>query len=580
MNVRKPIIAAIVAALLLAAFLLDRNFVRRENIETAKSLRIMDFDFMDATMVVLQNESGEYRLEKRNGDEWWLTKPAEMRAEASQVQALVDNVRGAKKSLPFKAEDLSEYGLDDPLPVVTIEAHVAGKPEKVTLLFGAEASQLGRVYAMVRGTEEVFTLGDWVRNHAQKDMQILRDKSLLEFDPIDVQTVSIRGAQPAFTLRRDAAGDFPWLLADKGTPANSEMVDRALRTIGSARAVKMLDNPTSPALDMGFVPPMLTIDFTTATTGPITLEIGKKVPGEELFFARSNVNETPGILRAATIADFLRPRIEWSTRKLVWMKARDMQRLETRSGQAEMSLSRGEDGEWHFEEFPDIAINPEKLRSFLDAVTSFSADRPIAGEAQRAHGFDSPSLELVAWNAAGQSQGMRVGAVDTSEGIAYARRVQDDTIWGVDFQRVNVLYRFRRDLEERRIQTGFADATRKVEILTSGNTVTIERKKDVWQLTFPGEAVRVVENDKVAVFLDRAQSLEWENELVSGAAPEADLKVRFIDGEGEELYAFELLVNADGDRLVRAGGRTYFVEPRQVSQLDKAMVALMQRVAE
>ncbi|MCB2155619.1 DUF4340 domain-containing protein [bacterium] len=577
MNLRKPIIAAIVAALLLGAFLADRNRTRTENLQQAQAMRIMEFDFMDATMVLLENESGTYRLEKRDGDEWWVTTPVEMRADVGQVKALVDNIRGAKKSLPFRPDDLETYGLDDPMPIVTVQASVAGKDEKVRLLFGREASQLGRVYAMVDGTDDVFTVGDWVRNQAQKDLQLLRDKMLLRFDPVDVQTIAIGGQRQQFELKRDTKGEFPWLLDDDRTPADGEMVDRMLASLSQARAVAMMDDPATSTAALGFTSPTLTVEIALADGKKQRLEVGNKLAGEGDFFARSNLNDTIGVLRSTTFSDFLRPRMEWSTKRFLWLTPEQIQRLETRSGRAEMAMARNEEGNWEFEEFPDLEMNPEKLSSFLQAATSFAADRPIGGAALRRYGLDSPSLELIAWGADGKAQGLRVGTVDTAEGIAYAERLQDHTIWGIDFQRVNELYKFRRDLEERRIQTGFGDRTEHVRLLTGQNTVEITKQSGVWKLSFPGQATRVVSDDKVDTFIARAEALEWNSELVSGDAGASNLKLEFLDADDEVIYQFELLADANGDPLVRTGGRTYYVEPKQLSLLDQSMVDLLRR---
>ncbi|MBI5153651.1 DUF4340 domain-containing protein [Candidatus Poribacteria bacterium] len=581
MTARKPLIAALAAALLFAAYLADRSAVRERNLREAMALRIMEFDANGATEVRLDNPNGHFVIEKRAAGEWWLTQPREVRADDGQVRALIDNVRGAKKSAPSPADDLAKFGLEEPRARLSISGTAGGRPEHVALLIGADAPQLGRVHAMIEGEHEVFTLGDWIRNHAMKDLTTLRDKRLLDFVPASIREIAITRPDDKITLKRAESGG--WSL-DGGNPGDGDLIKSTLESLSTARALEIVDEPTSTTSQLGFDSPLATVTLRDSAGESSELVLGARARTTEAFFAKSSSQPGTAVVRAAAINGWLRPRAAWGSRRLIWIPRADYTRIETSSGSAKMVLVRTKGGAWQFEEHPEAPVHPGKLEAFLAALEGLSGERlideTIEGDDETArYGLNREGYRLTVSSADGKVSGFLQGSVVPSDEITYLQRAQDGSVWSVNFRVMDSFFKFRRDLEDRRINTDLAGKVRRFRLIAGSTAIVFAQNNGVWRMEFAGKPSQIVPDVDVEAFLGAVEELEWEEALITKLEGGVNLRVELYGDAEAALYTFDIMEDSSR-RLLRSSAGNYEVGKAGFAKLDAAMVRLLEAAKE
>ncbi|MDK2971514.1 MAG: hypothetical protein PWP23_1269 [Candidatus Sumerlaeota bacterium] len=580
MSPRKPIIAALAACLLFALFLYDRGRQIAERSRVVETARIIPFDSVEATFLRIVNDDGEFVLERRPNGEWWMTQPRELRASDTQVKTIVDNLHASKKSAPFTPESLAEYGLDAPLPRLTVR----GTDGEYTLLLGTDANRIGRVYATMSGEKQVFTVGDWIRNQGLVTIDHLRDKSLLAIEPERVSRIALRFPQESLTLNR---AEGQWWIKEWEQPANESLVDTALRTLATANAVHIADDPTTPAAQLGLETPRLAIELSQEGAEPRTLAIGRKIPGADQFYVQSPLHDGVAIVRAGYIEPLVRSRSDWGTKRFFWMPTDRYTRIETMSGSMRMTLLRDESGTWTFEDTPDVPIHPRKLELFLGALDAWRGremvmDFATAEEARAKFGIRDVSYQVLAMRADGTIDGLQLGITEPAEGSAFMRRVQDGSVWKVDATRVQFVRAFRADLQDKRIDHGWTGEVKRIVYSdpTTGTGFTIEQRNGVWIQRQEGSSANVLADVAVADFLGIVEELEWTSISALVGEPIVKARLDFQNEAGETVYWFEELdvktgTEASESFTLRTPKGVFEIRPEGYKRLFEQWVLLL-----
>jgi hypothetical protein len=114
---------------------------------------------VDAITIESGPESLKFQKDK-DGKFYTLVAPPGKFVPHDLMDALVSLLEGAK-SVEVVAEntnDLSQFGLDHPKSVVTVEA--PGHPQPIKIAFGNENPTHTAIYAQIEGVPKVFLLGE------------------------------------------------------------------------------------------------------------------------------------------------------------------------------------------------------------------------------------------------------------------------------------------------------------------------------------------------------------------------------------------------------------------------------------
>ncbi len=581
----RPLLAMLAAAVLFAVYLWDVNRVERAILRGMQAEQVL-FQTPDlVTAVVFDNEHGRMRVERPGGagDPWQIVEPSRAPADSSVMNSYLENLRGARRQASFPPEDgdLARYGLEEPSRTVSVTLTENGRESTRTLLFGRQPTELGHVYAKIEGEELVFTVSEWFYRNSNKQLADIRDRSILPGRLETATEMRVAGPAGSFRVERPDADSERWRMVREGhhtVPVDRVLMERLTENLQTGR----FQEAGAPE---GFEDADHGLDFPVArliVEGETLFAVGNRVGERDQFYAKAG-EDTVGIVSASLVTDLLRPAAEWGTKRFVWFEPREITEVHTSSGPSSMQLLRGDDGDWFFAATPGVPVHPQRLEDFLRAVTTLSAQQLVTSnldeEDWRRYGILEEGFRLAATNTAGQTHSLRFGQTDSREGHTYILREQDNSLWQADFREGGRVFKFRRDLEDRRIEPELAERTSRFVIVVGGERMTLEKTQAAWRVEMPGERPTIMRPTAVVNFLELFEAMESDGEMLGLTGEEPQATFSFYDSadadDEDPFLEIDLLSRTETVALFRKGERVLEVPADQFEPVDDEMVRLV-----
>jgi len=551
MKLTRPLLAMVAFVLLLGVYLWDVDRTERAVLRDLQQGQVLYRNPKQAVRIEFENEHGRLVLHRENAESpWYISEPREVAANGIVIDAYLETMRGAKRQSRFPAGDPGKYGLDKPARVVRLTTRdEAGAEQTEELAFGNQPQEHGQVYARLSGEEEFFTVSEWFARQSAKAIDDVRDKSLVPGGASMALRFEMDSRGGKFAISRGDSSSQEWMLERDGEltiPADRRIVERLQGGLAAAGFIEIFDNPTTSTSALGLDDPLLRL----VVDGTEALRLGNQVDGREQFNARAG-DGTLGVVAAVTLSDLFRRPAEWGTKRLIWLKRDEIQRLATYSGNTSMQMARGDDG-WIFSDAPGLRMRQEAAESLLDGVQSLNAIELVATRVDRddwlRHGIVEESFRLVANEGLENEQGFRFGRTDSRRGVTYTLREKDNSLWMIDFLGQKNVFKFRKDLMDARLVPGLAGRTHRVEIESSQGRMILERTANAWRSTLPGSRPVVIPPAHVDRFLVAFEELEVESEMIGGANEPTGLTLRVYDQGADKPFATVGLLTRTTDR--------------------------------
>ncbi|MBI3768589.1 MAG: DUF4340 domain-containing protein [Deltaproteobacteria bacterium] len=234
----------------------------KKDVKDLRDKTVIGFDEAQARKLVLARPSETITVERQgDADTWRITTPGSYPADAAEIRALLASVRGIRAD-DFASDEptpaLQTYGLEQPR--LTVSVFVGKDEAQQTLLFGAthEEQQKKTLYAKRAEKPTVYAIPEFTLKNVDKDLNTLRDKTILPFDKAKAaKLVVTRKDGAGFTLvKRDGA----WHLEAPG--AGTERAPTLTRFLEDVAMIKGTDIADEHAPDLakyGLADPALTI---------------------------------------------------------------------------------------------------------------------------------------------------------------------------------------------------------------------------------------------------------------------------------------------------------------------------------
>jgi hypothetical protein len=261
------------------------------------SLNKSAFDLRDKTVVglspdqvdhiVISTEGKEIELQREAKDQWIMAKPERIRAKAAVIALNLRTLTNltARSIIDDPAKEGDPYGLNNPQETILM----AGKEREQTLLIGAPQKKEGGPpsaepdrYARIKGQDTVYVLDGRALKSLKTNPDELRDRSLLTFNPADIEKLEINLDGKTWLTAKDK--DNKWSLEQ---PEKKEKLD-AWPVTAILWDLKDLEwkSMTKPApTDLASVhldKPQLTVSlFKKGESEPLLLKAGWKVPADK-----------------------------------------------------------------------------------------------------------------------------------------------------------------------------------------------------------------------------------------------------------------------------------------------------------
>ncbi|MCX7894831.1 MAG: DUF4340 domain-containing protein [Thermoanaerobaculum sp.] len=168
-----------------------------------RSTELMSFFTSDVNAVTVVAPRGRWAA-ARVGNSWQLTEPYADLADREQVDGLLADLSGARiKEFLDHGGDPGALGLESPRVTVTL-VRKEGSP--LTVSFGQEREKEGSKEVACRRGERLFWVDATALNHALKEPEVFRSKTLLQFSSWQVDKLELERGNQKLAVERQEAG--------------------------------------------------------------------------------------------------------------------------------------------------------------------------------------------------------------------------------------------------------------------------------------------------------------------------------------------------------------------------------------
>jgi hypothetical protein len=388
---------------------------------TPAAPKLLDVPDARVQSVELQKKGSAPLTLTREKAKWTITSPQPYPADQDAAVSMVSSLSGvnADSVVDDKPGDVSKYGLTD--PSLTVTAHETnGKTDKLS--FGDDIPASALVYARVGTDPKVYAVSNSVRNSFSKEVNDLRDKRLLTFDPAQVSRLEL--VTPKSDVEFGKVNQTDWQIV-KPQPyrADSSSIEDILRKLADAK----MDLTTKPddvkAAVTAFNTGRAVADAKVTDAGGVeTLNVRQN---KDDYYAHSSL--VPGTFKISSDLGKLldKPLDDFRNKKLFDFGFSDANRLEIQEGSTDKVYVRS-GTDW---KMSSVTVDPGSLQAVIDKLRDLSAASFVTT------GFNSPDVGFTVVS----NDGKRTEKVEFSK-VAdgyIARREGQPALYKLDAKSVN-----------------------------------------------------------------------------------------------------------------------------------------------
>jgi hypothetical protein len=405
---------------------------------------------------------------------------------------------------------------------------------------------------------------EWHRGKVARDED--EAKNIFAVKGPDITAITIKRPAEEIHLVRDGMN---WRLDRPITEqADNVTMNALLAGLSQLRLTRDL-GPEKDLKPFGLDQPPLVVSFAVGDKS-YTLDVGKKSPGEQGYYARRDKDPRVLIINTATKESLDRPLADLRNRALFDFSADKVKVLKVKTGSTQVVLEKkGNSWTWNGRE--DVKIYPDRLERLLRFLSLARVKEFVPGPPKdlKTYGLEPPALEITVGTDKGE-QHLFLGSRKKDE--CYARQgdqapvvlmesllldfftVPLESVAGLKQNPLweNVRGLFPIYLEDRRLWTG---EVKDVASLTWGSpekTWTAARDGDFYKLTGPDKKEIRQPAIRLELALLKLRELEAERPLSSvnpGEKGKNFLELRGADGKS--LFRLDDLGVVNGQVRVR-----------------------------
>ncbi|MEX2147335.1 MAG: DUF4340 domain-containing protein [Candidatus Rokuibacteriota bacterium] len=420
-----------------AVFMLPDS-VAREAGRPAADLRdrtILAYNRAEVTGAEIVTANAAIALEPAEAGRWKILRPVALPADSDVVTDFLDKLSNGKVK-EFVAESppsRAPYGLDRPLRVTIHTGKGKDRVSRTLLLGRADAARQG-TYAMREGDSTVFLLPDDVATALPRNVAVLRNKLLVDFDRDRVTGLEIDSPRGTVTLARE---DDRWrIVAPQALPADQVEAGAMLVKLRGVRAVGFLTDDAS-GIPRYLAKPDVRVTLTQEGAPPTTLLLAPSKEtreGAPSAYAALAGTGPVALVEGKWIAELGRTADDLRDHALVsGLDPKAVKRVRVRVGGDVALLERTGDTEWRMLEPTKLMARAAKVEALLGMVRSLKWQEIVApeGEEPARYGLDAPSMEVALFKPDGAP--VATVLIGKREGDrAYVKLAGEPAIYAVD----------------------------------------------------------------------------------------------------------------------------------------------------
>jgi len=605
------ILLAVVVIAALVAYFVGKG-PTTEQVARQQIRLLPDMREQDVTAVEIQSEGRRIvcRRDESDRSRWVIVEPLRLRADRWEVESIIRRFEQAEKQdrpvwLPT-ADELSEYGLDEPARSVTFRA-AAPSERSWTLLVGASTGVGDSVFVAPPDKSAVYTIEGSVAEKLDVTVNDLRSKRLVEgIELADLSGVRLeareRDGQEGFTLacaRVDGTWELQEPIRDLADPDAVKGIAERISRHALSRSDFVVDDPTKAA-DYGLDDPDLSITLKVGETEH-SFGFTCRQEGEQEEFYGMNKAEPAIVKVPKTLFEDLRKTPEdLRERSLADFNEEDVHNIVLCRAESTLTLERVDDT-WQITGEEPVAADAAAIGDLLDGLRQAQVEQYVEDEPEDVarYGLGADELWRVTLKDADDEILAEVlfGAEDEAGEHVFARRAAYAPVLSVKKERyVADLRRGRLAFLDRLVLDEPAEKGVRVRLAYDGEEFVCEREDEDadWELVKPvRERADTAAVDGLLRAFAHLEAEGYAAESASDLAPyglddpalvaEVTYRKEEPEGEseagGEQSYVRQLLVGAaskdgpEGLCATLAGDARVFILGQDVVERLRATLA-------
>ena len=411
---------------------------RQQAVQDAKKALVIDEEaiseiriiYPDHRIVGLRAETG-----------WEIIDPVGIEADSGEWDLLASNIPRIERNetLTSQSSDLRQYGLVDPALRVAVTMSDGAMHE---VLFGDENPRKIYNYAKLDSSEEVFLApSSWLQIF-QKEVNELRDRTILRFQQDDINLINIMSGENSLRLRR---AEEEWALeAPIQAAADQGEISTFLGLIDFARATDFVDKGTDIATT-GLDDRVIRIGlYDQANDQDHVLLIGtEKKDDANHYFVKDESRETIFVVDSGIFEKVTRPIFDWRDKTIASFDRNDVLSILLRKRDDRLVLRQSGD-DWLLPDGKRAKV--ERVSSMLNVLEFQRATQIIdlPGALDR-YGLREPELRVTFSGDGGDILTFAFGA-DVDDGDSIYWKLEEGSV--VKVVSKDVFDRFNMTTEE------------------------------------------------------------------------------------------------------------------------------------
>ncbi|MCL5126238.1 MAG: DUF4340 domain-containing protein [Deltaproteobacteria bacterium] len=232
----------ILVALLTYIYFVEIRHKQAESERKEKASRIVQLDKDDIDEIKIKVLEGpSIDIKKSAPDKWNMVRPINVSADLRAVRNLLTAATLAQPEKVVMEKDVKweDYGLVKP----NLEISLTAPKRTVAIAFGASNPAKSSYYLKVKGDQRLFLVPDTLRISLNKTVFDLRDKSVSQFSPDDIEKLEIIRDGRDIELQKISG---KWrMIKPSNILAKSSKIEALLRGISGLRAKEIIDSPAA-----------------------------------------------------------------------------------------------------------------------------------------------------------------------------------------------------------------------------------------------------------------------------------------------------------------------------------------------
>lgn len=270
------------------SFLFDKKQEEVKQVKEA-NLKLLPFTVQDVSEFWITSLKDNSRVSAaRSKEGWQVTQPLSAKGDTKAIEKFLKNVVTSRKDAVLfdKVEPakMAELGLASP----ELEMGVKAGGAETVIVFGEKGPTHNISYVMFKGRPEIYRVHSDLKKEAGMDAYALRDKTILDFDPVKMRRLEIvRNDGHRVVVEQDLGR---WnLLEPVQARASMAKVLELLFFVKNGEIKGFADENPGDLTPFGLNSPKLQLTiFQEQKEQPYILAFGDKDRANRAYFARTN----------------------------------------------------------------------------------------------------------------------------------------------------------------------------------------------------------------------------------------------------------------------------------------------------